>query len=68
MFNDVALPMSSPKGITVAPVTFKTAKEDSFNTVPPDSNWIRLKSVVSKFNSQLKSYENENLYDQIEKK
>ena len=26
------------------------------------------KSVVSKFNSQLKSYENENLYDQIEKK
>ena len=26
------------------------------------------KSVVSKFNSQFKSYENENLYDQIEKK
>ena len=36
--NEVALPMSSPKGMTVAPVTFKTAKEDSFNTVPPASN------------------------------
>ena len=34
MFNDVALPISSPKGITVAPVTFKTEKEDSFKTVP----------------------------------
>ena len=26
------------------------------------------KSVVSKFNSQFKSYDNENLYDQIKKK
>ena len=46
MFNDVALPISSPKGITVPPVTFKTAKEDSFNTVPPVSNSILLKSLV----------------------
>ena len=26
------------------------------------------KTVISKFNSQFKSYENENLYDQIKKK
>ena len=26
------------------------------------------KSIVSKFNSQFKSYDNENLYDQIKKK
>ena len=42
ILNDVALPMSSPKGMTVAPCTFKTAKVDSLRTLPPVSNSILL--------------------------
>ena len=35
--SEVALPISAPKGITVAPVTFKTEKEDSLTILPPVS-------------------------------
>ena len=45
--NEVALPISAPKGITVAPVTSKTEKEDSLTNLPPCSNSILLKSVVA---------------------
>ena len=44
--NEVALPISAPKGITVAPDTFKTEKEDSLTILPPVSNSILLKSDV----------------------
>ena len=47
MLNDVALPISSPKGITVAPCTFKTAKVDSLRTLPPSSNSILLNQLLT---------------------
>ena len=47
MLNDVALPISSPKGITVPLIAFNTARVDSLRTLPPSSNWIRLKSETS---------------------
>ena len=48
IFSDVALPISAPKGITVAPVTFKTENVDSFTSLPPVSNSILLKSDMFK--------------------
>ena len=45
--NEVALPISAPKGITVAPDTFKTEKEDSLTILPPSSNSTLLKSATS---------------------
>ena len=37
ILNDVALPISEPN-ITVPPVAFKVASDDSFIILPPDSN------------------------------
>ena len=38
ILSDVALPISAPKGITVPPVAFKVASDDSFIILPPVSN------------------------------
>ena len=38
ILSDVALPISAPKGITVPPVAFKAASDDSFIILPPVSN------------------------------